>query len=103
MGKVTLNPLIKQISGKMGDVVFRVSPTGEQTIMKLPDMSGVKWSKAQEAHRQHFKEAVAYARAAMAAPKVRKVYEKIAAKKQKRPFDVAVSDYFMGNDLLSKK
>ena len=103
MAKVTLNPLIREISGKMGDLVFRVSPTGEQTIMKLPDMSGVKWSKAQEAHRQRFKEAVAYARAAMAEPKVRKLYEKMATKNHKRPFDVAVSDFFKGNDLLSKK
>jgi hypothetical protein len=103
MAKVTLNPLIKQISGKMGDIVFRVSPSGEQTIMKLPDMSGVKWSKAQEAHRQRFKQAVAYARAAMTEPKVRRRYEKMAAKNHKRPYDMAVSDFFKGKDLFSKK
>ena len=103
MAKVTLNPLIKQISGKMGDIVFRVSPTGEQTIMKLPDMSGVKWSKAQKEHRQRFKQAVAYARAAMAEPKVRRLYEKMAAKNHKRPYDMAVSDFFKGNDRLSRK
>jgi hypothetical protein len=39
----------------------------------------------------------------MAEPKVRAVYEKAAVKKSKRPFDLAVSDYFKGNDLLSKK
>jgi hypothetical protein len=103
MAKVTLNPLIKQISGKMGDVVFRVSPTGKQTIMKLPDMSGVKWSKAQKEHRQRFKKAVTYSRGAMAEPKVRKVYEKRAATQNKRPFRMAISDYLKGNDLLSKK
>jgi len=32
-------------------------------------------------HRQRFKKAVAYARAAIAEPKVRAVYEKMAAKK----------------------
>jgi hypothetical protein len=103
MAKITLSPMIKQIRGKMGDVVFRVSPTGKQTIIKLADMSNVKWSKAQKAHRQRFKQAVAYAKAAMAEPKVRKVYEKMAAKQHKRPFDMAVSDYFKGNNLLSKK
>ena len=72
-------------------------------LSKVPDMSKVKWSKAQKAHRQRFKKAVSYARAAMAEPKVRAVYEKMAAKKGKRPFDMAVSDYFKGNDLLSKK
>ena len=103
MAKIILNPMIKQIRGKMGNVVFRVSPTGEQTIMKLPDMSRVKWSKAQKAHRQRFKKAIAYARAAMSDPKVSKLYEKRAAKENRRPFRVAVSDYLKGNDLLSKK
>jgi hypothetical protein len=46
---------------------------------------------------------VAYVGAAMAEPKVRAVYEKMAAKKHKRRFDIAVSDYFKGNDLMSKK
>ena len=103
MAKIVLNPLIKEIRGKMGDVVFRVSSTGKQTIMKLPDMSRVNWSKAQKEHRQRFKKAIAYAKAAMADPKVSKIYEKRAAKENRRPFRVAVSDYLKGNDLLSKK
>jgi len=103
MAKIILHPMIQRVQGKMGDVVFRVSPTGKQTIIKLADMSNVKWSEAQEAHRQRFKQAVAYARAAMAEPKVRKVYEKMAVKQHKRPWDMAVSDYFKGNNLLSKK
>jgi len=36
----------------------------------------------------------------MAEPKVRRKYEKEAAKKNKRPFDLAVSDYFKGRNLL---
>lgn len=40
---------------------------------------------------------------AMADPHARAVYEKMAAKKHKRPFDTAVSDYFKGNDLLTKR
>jgi len=103
MAKVTFNFGIQRIQGKLGNAIFRVSPTGEQQITKLPDMSNVKWSKAQKEQRQRFKQAVAYAKAAMADPDVRKVYEKMAAKKHKRPFDMAVSDYFKGNDLLSKK
>jgi hypothetical protein len=101
MAKVTLSPMIKEIHGRVGDTVFRRSHTGEMTLIKLADMSNVKWSKAQEEHRQRFKEAVAYAKAAMAAPKVRARYEKLAAKQHKRPFDMAVSDYFKGRNLLS--
>ena len=103
MAKVTLHPTILRIQGKMGDMVFRLSHTGEMTVTKVPDMSNVKWSKAQKAHRQRFKKAVTYAKAAMAEPKVRVLYEKMAAKKGKRPFDMAVSDYFKGNDLISNK
>ncbi len=103
MAKITLNPLVQRAQGKMGNIVFRLAHTGEMTITKLPDMSNVKWSKAQKAHRQRFKKAVAYAQAAMAEPKARALYEKEAAKQHKRPFDMAVSDYFKGNDLISKK
>jgi len=39
----------------------------------------------------------------MADPHARAVYEKRAAEKNKRPFQMAVSDYFKGNDLLSGK
>jgi hypothetical protein len=39
----------------------------------------------------------------MAEPKVRAMYEKAAKEAKKRPFDMAVSDYFKGRDLLSGK
>jgi len=101
MAKVVLNPVIKSIHGKLGDMVFRRSPTGKPTLIKLADMSNVKWSKAQKAHRQRFKEAVAYARTAMSNSQVRAVYEKLAKKQGKRPFDLAVSDYFKDIDRTS--
>ena len=103
MAKIILNPIIQRAQGKMGNIVFRRSHTGEMSITKLPDMSNVTWSDAQQAHRQRFKLAVAYARAAMAEPKVRANYEKAAVKAGKRPFDLAVSDYFQGKDLLATK
>ena len=65
-------------------------------------MSKVKWSKAQKAHRQRFKQASVYAKAALAEPKVRARYERRAKKQHKRPWDVAMSDYFQRKDLLLK-
>ena len=100
MAKVTLAPMIKTISGKLGGYIFRRIHTGEISMSKSPDMSNVKWSKAQKEHRERFKKAVAYAKAAMAEPKVRARYEKEAAQKNKRPFDLAVSDYFNDRNLL---
>lgn len=74
-------------------------------MIKSPDMSGVKWSPAQKAHRPKFKQAVIYVKAAMEDPNIRPVYERMAAKMKQnnRPFDMAVSDYMGGNDLLWKK
>ena len=103
MPKIVLQPWIKEIRGKMGDVVFKRSPTGELIMAKRPDMSKVKWSPAQKAYRKHFKKAIAYAHEAMADPKTKKHYERIAKKAGRQPFRVAVSDFLKGNDLLAKR
>ena len=100
MAKVTLPSWITGIKGRLGDVVFRVSQNGETYITRSPDMSAVEWSPAQQEHRQRFKAAIAYARAAMAHPDVRAIYEKRAAEGNRRPFQTAVSDFFKGVDLL---
>ena len=100
MAKVTLNPIIREMHGKTGNLVFRRSRKGDVYAIKRADMSGVKWSKAQKEHRLRFKKATAYAKAAMAKPTVRAQYEKIALKQRRSPFFVAVSDYFKGNNLL---
>ena len=103
MAKAILHPWIKQFKGQMGGVVFRVSRSGETIVSRSPDMSAVEWSPAQQENRRRFKRAIAYAKAAMADPGARAVYEKQAAEKNRRPFQMAVSDYFKGNDLLSGK
>jgi hypothetical protein len=90
------------MSGKMGAFTYRWT-YGQQTVMKTPDMSNVKWSKAQKAHRQRFKQAIRYARSAMAEPKVRAHYEKVGKKAGRHPFRVAVSDFFEGKNLLEKQ
>jgi hypothetical protein len=103
MPKVRLNPLIEEIHGTIYDVVFKKSPKGNMIVTKRPDMSNVEWSEAQTAQRARFKQAVAYARAALAEPKLRARYEKRAKRQHKRAWDVAMADYFEGKDLLSKK
>ena len=99
LAKAKLNPVLEHLNGTVGGIVFR-RMHGKQIVMSKPDMSGVKWSKAQQEHRKRFKQAVAYAQTAMAEPKVRARYEKVAARLDKRPFDLAVSDYFKGKNLL---
>ena len=101
MVKVILHPSIQRMSGKMGAFTYRWT-YGKQTVMKTPDMSNVKWSKAQKAHRARFREAIIYARRAMADPKACAYYEKTGKKAHRQPFRVAVSDFFEGKNLLEK-
>jgi hypothetical protein len=79
MVKVILNPGLRRLSGKMGDWTYRWM-YGKQTIMKTPDMSKVKWSKAQKEHRKRFRQAILYAHRAMADPEARAYYEKVGKK-----------------------
>ena len=102
MPKVRLHPPVKSMSGKIGIYTYRVM-YGKQTIMKTPDMSGVKWSKAQKESRERFREAIRYAKHAMADPEVRAHYEKLGKKANRQPFRVAVSDFLAGRNLLKGK
>ena len=102
MVKVRLHAPVKDMSGKMGIYTYRVM-RGKQTLMKTPDLSGVKWTKAQEASRARFREAIHYAHQAMADPKVRAHYEKRGKKENRQPFRVAVSDFLAGENLLKGK
>ena len=102
MTKVTLQPGLLELRGKMGDWTYRVI-NGKQTVMKTPDMSNVKWTRAQKASRKRFAEAIAYAKQAMADPTVRAHYEKAAEKAGRQPFRVAVSDFLAGRNLLDGK
>jgi hypothetical protein len=103
MSKVKLNASIVEMRGKIGNMVYRRTASGKTITTKCPDMSNVKWSPAQIAQRERIKEATAYAKAAMADPNVRAIYEKMAKKKKRQPFRIAVSDYFKGIDLLAKR
>ena len=103
MPKVRFAVLVEEIRGTMYDVVFKKSPKGNTIVTKKPDMSNVEWSQAQEDHRKLMSKANDYAHAAMADPKVRAKYEKRAAKENRQPYRVAVSDYYKGKDLFAKK
>ena len=107
MAKVRFHPIVEWFTGKMGNLVFRRSHNGKVSVYEAPYMEGIKWSPAQKDHRQRFGEASKYASAAVADPDIRPIYVQMAleqGKNPKRPFDMAVSDYFHnGNDLLWKK
>ena len=103
MAKVRLHALIEEINGTLYDVVFKRAPNGDQIVTRRPDMSNVEWSDAQRAHRERFRQAVVYAKAALAEPKLRARYERRAKRQKKRAWDVAMADYFAGKNLLPRE
>ena len=104
MAKAQLNPVFEFFTGKIGNLVFRRAHNGKLSVMYRPTRRRVKWSPKQKAQRALFRDAVEYAKVAMKDPEVRAVYEQMALEKKKnnRPFDMAVSDYCKGNNLLTK-
>lgn len=104
--KILLHPMFRWIRGKMGKIVYRISHNGEVSAYPAPDMSGIEWSHAQKAQRQRIARATAYGKLAIQYPEIRQFYVEMAKQRkrnQRRPFDMAVSDYCQGNDLLWKK
>ena len=96
--KVIVNKGIQAMRGRLGNLVFRRTYGGKVVVPAAPDMSRVKWSEAQKAHRERFGVAAKRAKAALADPHVRARYEQEAAARGMRPFDLALSDYFKGRD-----
>jgi hypothetical protein len=105
MAKVRLHPLFESFRGKIRGMVFRLSHNGKISAYMSPDMTSVKWSPAQVAHRERMAEASAYAKAATSDPKIRLIYEQMSLERKgnKRPYDMAVGDYMAGNNLLGDK
>jgi hypothetical protein len=104
--KILLHPMFRWIRGKMGKIVYRLSHNGEVSAYPAPDMTNIVWSQAQTAQRQRLARATAYAKLAIRVPEIRQVYVQMAKQRkmnERRPFDVAVSDYHDGNDLLWQK
>ena len=102
MAKVKLNPPFIELSGTLGDFVFRKGKKeGEVILAKRPKKSK-KPSKAQKAHWDRFTVAAAYATLALADPELCAYYEAEAAKRDLQPRNVAMQDYLNGKNLLSK-
>ena len=102
MPKVRFKPMVVEIQGTMYNVVFKKSSRGKTIVTKKPDMSNVKWSPAQQDNWKRMGQANEYAKAAMADPDVRAIYEKRAAKEHRVAYRLAVSDYYKGKNLLPK-
>jgi len=92
MARVKLNPIIDQLSGKVGDLVFR--RYGDETVLsRTPDLSGVEPTPGQVAQRARFRDAAFYGRVVLADPPARTFYEGVAENRGQPLFSVIVADY----------
>ena len=91
MAKVVKNPIVRGISGGIGNLVFRQMPDGSTYVSAKPNFSHRKFSTGQKDHQSRFQEAVAYAREAS---KTQPIYAKLAKGTIKSAYNFALSDWF---------
>jgi hypothetical protein len=91
MAKIVSNPLVRGISGKIGNLVFRPMPGGETYVSGVPNFDRRKFSEGQKEHQSRFKRAVAYAREAA---KTQPIYAQLAAGTVMSAYNFALSDWF---------
>ena len=93
MAKVKLNPIVEEVSGGFGNIVFRASK-GKTVLCRKPDFSNTEISEDQAAHRERFRQAVAYGRSVMADADLRAIYSQAAERKGMPVFALTVADFF---------
>lgn len=90
--KVTLNRSIESLSGKLDDWVYR--RVGDQVIVAArADPTTKKASSKQQAGRQRFADARAYAKEVMADPRKREIYIRLGKLTGRQPDKLLTSDF----------
>lgn len=93
MARVKTNPIIEQVRGAVGDLVFK--KYGDDVIVsRKPDLTGQEPTEAQLAHREHFRQATLYGKMVKADPAVQAIYEQAAKDQGKPAFSLMVADFF---------
>jgi hypothetical protein len=108
MTKIKLKYAIPELGGALYEVKLNLPRQEEMTEKKRPRKKHPRKPKAnateaQLAQRQRFALAMEYARAAMANPNLRALYQEMATQEGKSAFAKARADYFQGKDLLSSQ
>ena len=72
MAKVKLNPIVEQVRGQVGQLVFRQS-YGQTVVGRKPETSGHESTPGQIEARDRFRQAAVYGRMALANPTTKKI------------------------------
>jgi len=92
MAKVKLNPILEQVRGKVGDLVFK--RYGEEVVIsRKPDLEGREPTEAQLAARERSRrgQAALYGKLVMADPETKAIYAEAAARKGQPVFSPSTS------------
>lgn len=92
MARVRLNPVIEQIRGAVGNLVFR-RQGGRVIVTRKPEESDHPPTEAQQIQRDLFRQAAFYGNAAFADPDTREIYAAIAAARNAPIFSTMVQDF----------
>lgn len=93
MAKVRLNPILEQVRGQVGDLVFKRS--GEQVIItRKADLSDHQPTGPQLAAQERFRQAALYGKMVMVDPVTKQVYEAAAKTKGQPLFSLTIADFF---------
>lgn len=92
MATVHLHPAFDGISGKNGGMVFR-RVRGQIVLARRPDVRDQDPTPAQQAQRDRFTLAADYARRVLADPWQRRMYERLAASRNRRVDKLLMSDF----------
>ena len=92
MASVKLNPILEQIRGQIGDLVFK-HIRDKAIVSRKPNREGVTLSEAQKAQNERFRQAALYGKVILAEPEARALYEAAAEKDNKPLFSLAVADF----------
>src|SRR5436190_8762765 len=92
MAKIKLNPIIEEVRGQLGELVFRKS-NGKITLSRKPAASSIGPSEAQVAQRDRLRLAVAYGKFVIADTTTRAIYENAAEQKGTSAFALTVADF----------
>jgi hypothetical protein len=91
MARTKNSVILYGLRGKIGDIVIKQYRYGT-VVTKCPDMSNIKASRLQKKKRQHFKEAVAYAKKIIANPVKNAAYN-ARLRRGKTVFHAAISEF----------
>jgi hypothetical protein len=77
MAKMKLNPMLKKLSGNLGDVIFKHYAYGD-VVSKRPDMSGIEPTPSQRLQRDRMRCSVYFYREVLANPQLKDAYAGVA-------------------------